>query len=179
MSRQPSLKTRRLILRAWRTKDVPALQRLAARREIADTTISVPHPYSERDAREFISRSRGHWNLGREAAFAIVTRKDNQVVGSVGLRDIDREHSHAEMGAWIGVEFWGLGYATEASRAVLRFGFEALKLHRIHAHYMLRNPASGRVLEKIGMKREGILREAVRKWGIFEDVAVLAFLRRD
>ena len=54
-----------------------------------------------------------------------------------------------------------------------------MKLNRIHAHHMLRNPASGRVLEKIGMKQEGILRERVRKWGVFEDVAVLSILRKE
>jgi RimJ/RimL family protein N-acetyltransferase len=76
------------------------------------------------------------------------------------------------MGVWIGVDWWGRGYATEASQTVLQFGFEVLSLNRIYAHHMLRNPASGRVLEKIGMKQEGILRERVRKWGIFEDVAI-------
>src|SRR5262249_53345409 len=98
---------------------------------------------------------------------------------SVGLRDIDTEHCQAEMGFWVGVEFWGKAYATEASAATLRFGFEQLNLNRIHAHHMVRNPASGRVLEKIGMKREGLLRQRVRKWGVFEDVVSLAILQED
>jgi ribosomal-protein-alanine N-acetyltransferase len=83
------------------------------------------------------------------------------------------------MGFWIGVDWWGQGYASEAARAAVRFAFKELNLNRVYAHYMTRNPASGRVLEKIGMKREGLLRQRVRKWGVFEDVVILAMLRDD
>jgi RimJ/RimL family protein N-acetyltransferase len=95
------------------------------------------------------------------------------------LRDIDPEHGQTEMGFWIRVDFWGRGYATEAAQALLQFRFGTLKLNRIYAHHMLRNLASGRVLEKIGMKREGILRERVRKWGVYEDVAILSIIRKE
>jgi RimJ/RimL family protein N-acetyltransferase len=97
----------------------------------------------------------------------------------VGLREIDAEHSQAEMGFWIGVQSWGKGYATEAARRVVRYAFEELKLNRVYAHHMVRNPASGRVLEKVGLKREGLLRQRVRKWGVFEDVVLLAILHDD
>jgi RimJ/RimL family protein N-acetyltransferase len=95
------------------------------------------------------------------------------------LRDIEAEHAQAELGFWIAIECWGKGYATEAARAVLAFGFEQLGLNRIYAHYMVRNPASGRALAKIGMKQEGLLRQRVRKWGLFEDVVPLAILREE
>ena len=97
----------------------------------------------------------------------------------MGLREIDTEHSQAEMGFWIEVESWGKGYATEAARAVVRSAFDQLKLNRVYAHHMVRNPASGRVMEKVGMKREGLLRQRVRKWGVFEDVVLLAILHDD
>ncbi len=165
---QPTIATARLILRPYTLADASAVAKLAGRREIADTTLSFPHPYLEQHARDWITRHTEGRSQGKEI-----------VVGSVGMKDIDQEHSHAEMGFWIGVDWWRQGYATEAAEAVLQFGFETLKLNRIHAHHMLRNPASGRVLEKIGMKREGILRERVRKWGVFEDVAVLSVLRKE
>ena len=111
--------------------------------------------------------------------FAVVTRNDAELVGTAGLRDIDREHGQAEMGFWIAVDRWRQGYATEAAQALLRFGFETLQLNRIYAHHLLRNPASGRVLEKIGMRKEGVLRERVCKWGVFEDVAILAILKKE
>lgn len=74
---------------------------------------------------------------------------------------------------------WGQGFATEAARAVVRHGFETLGLNRIYAHHMTRNLSSGRVLERIGMRREGLLRQRVLKWGRFEDVVIYAVLRGD
>ncbi len=173
----PILHTARLVLRSFTLGDAPGLPALAGRREIADTTISVPHPYSEEHAREWISRQPALAAEGKEFSFAVTL--DNQLIGAVGLRDVSKEHLHAEMGGWIGVPWWGKGYASEATAAVLRFAFEDLKLNRVHAHHMVRNPASGRVLEKVGMRKEGVLRQAVRKWGVFEDVVILSILRED
>ncbi len=173
------LETSRLLLRPLKLDDAPLVSKLAGRREIADTTISIPHPYSEEQAREWIASHGGTNGAGKEIVFAITLSATGQLVGSVGLRDIDKEHSQAEMGCWVAVEAWSKGYATEASSAAVRFGFEELQLNRIYAHHMVRNPASGRVLEKIGMKREGLLRQRVRKWDVFEDVIVLAILRED
>jgi len=179
MSEQPVLETERLMLRPLVPEDAPMITRLAGRREIADTTISIPHPYSEEQAREWIAKTAEGFAKGKEAAFGVQLKNTRSLVGGVGLREIDAVHSHAEMGCWIGVDWWGKGYATEASRAVLRFGFEELGLNRIHAHHMVRNPASGRVLASIGMRREGLLRQCVRKWGVFEDVVLMAALRSE
>ena len=71
---------------------------------------------------------------------------------------------------------WGRGYATEAAAALCDYAFGALEVHRIAAQHLLRNPASGRVMQKLGMRREGVLRGAVRKWGRFEDIALYAAL---
>ena len=176
---QPTLETARLLLRPLSSDDAPSVARLAGRREIADTTLSIPHPYSEQQASDWISRHSATRSGGKEMVFAVVTKKDMELVGTAGLRDLDCEHGQAEMGFWIAVDCWGRGYATEAAQTLLRFGFTTLRLNRIYAHFMLRNPASGRVLKKIGMKEEGILRERVRKWGVFEDVAILSILRKE
>ena len=173
------LETERLVLRPLRPDDAPTIARLAGRREIADTTLSIPHPYSVEQAQEWIGTHGGPQNPAKQMVFGITIRADGQLIGTVGLREIDAEHCHAEMGFWIGVDWWGSGYATEAARAVLRYGFAELKLNRIYAQHMVRNPASGRVLEKIGMKPEGLLRQTVRKWGIFENVVLMAILRDD
>jgi ribosomal-protein-alanine N-acetyltransferase len=173
------LETERLVLRGFTESDAPTVARLAGRREIADTTISVPHPCTEKTAREWIASHTSPSGASKQRVFAITIKVDGQLIGSVGFREINPEHNHAEMGCWIGVEWWGQGYATEATRALLQFGFERLNLNRIYAHHMVRNPTSGRVLEKIGMKREGLLRQCVRKWGVFEDVVLLAIVRED
>jgi [ribosomal protein S5]-alanine N-acetyltransferase len=177
--KQPTLETARLILRPYTLEDAPTVATLAGKREIADTTISIPHPYSEQQARDWITRHIEGRSHGKGVIFAVVTKTDMQLVGSVGLRDIDQEHGQAEVEMWIGVDWWGQGYATEAAKALLQFGFETLRLNRIYAHHMLRNPASGRVLEKIGMKKEGVLRERVCKWGVFENVAILSVIRKE
>ncbi len=174
---QPLRSTPRLTLRALTPEDVPAVARMAGRREIADTTISIPHPYSEEQARDWIGRLAESAGSGKELVFGVV--RGSALVGVAGLRDVSREHAQAELGYWIAVEHWGQGYATEAAEALVRFGFEELGLNRIFAHHMARNPASGRVLEKIGMKPEGVLRQRVKKWGVFEDVLILALLRED
>lgn len=174
-----TLETARLRLRPLRLEDAPAIVSLAGRREVADTTLSVPHPYSEKQAREWIALRTGRTGEGNETAFAMALRQNGQIVGAIGMRDIDFAHWQAELGFWVGVEHWSQGYATEAVGALLRFAFEQLNLNRVHAHYMVRNPASGRVLEKVGMKREGVLRQRVRKWGVFEDVVVCALLRAE
>jgi [ribosomal protein S5]-alanine N-acetyltransferase len=174
---QPTLQTERLLLRPLTAEDAPTLARRAGRREIADTTISIPHPYSELQAKEWIT---GHAELfakGQGVVFGMELKRDGTLAGTIGLREIDTEHAQAELGFWVAVEYWGQGYATEAARAVVNFGFEQLGLNRIYAHHMVRNPGSGRVLTKIGMTQEGLLRQRVKKWGVFEDVVLLAALR--
>jgi [ribosomal protein S5]-alanine N-acetyltransferase len=179
MAAQPTITTPRLILRPWKRGDASALRKLAGRREIADTMISVPHPFTEAYAQNWIAGHARTFARGRAVHFAITIAEPGKLAGAIELRDIDAEHRHAELSCWIGVKSWGKGFATEAASAVLRYAFEELGLNRIVAFHMVRNPASGRSLEKIGMKREGLLRQCVRKWGRFEDVVPMAILRED
>lgn len=179
MTGEQTLQTARLILRRWDMADASRLQGLAGRREIADTMISVPHPFTQEYAEKWIARHSEAFAKGEAVHFAITLGETGSLIGAVELRAINAEHSHAEMSCWIGVEWWGQGYATEAALAMVRYAFEQLNLNRLMAYHMVRNPASGRALEKTGMKREGLLRQCVRKWGRFEDVVVMAILRED
>jgi [ribosomal protein S5]-alanine N-acetyltransferase len=168
-----------LLLGTFESEDATELQRLAGAREIADTTLSIPHPYDLDHALAWIGNQRREFVRGRAANFAIRLLSQSRLIGSAGLRDIDHEHHQAELGFWIGREWWGQGYAREAAAAVIRFGFDSLGLNRIYAHHMARNPAAGRVLVHSGMQREGLLRQRVRKWGVYEDVVLYAVLRED
>jgi len=174
-----NLETERLILRPLIPADAATVAKLAGRREIAHTTISIPHPYSESQAEEWIAAHTGQQSPPKEIAWGITLKLDHQLIGVAGLREIDTEHCQAEMSFWIGTDWWGQGYATEAAAAAQRFAFQELNLNRVYAHHMVRNPASGRVLVKLGMQREGLLRQRVRKWGVFEDVVLMACLRED
>lgn len=173
-----TINTARLLLRAFTASDAERVAELAGAFEIADTTISIPHPYPVELAVDWIAKHEQETHRGRAMTLA-VTEPASGIVGCVELRDIDPEHAQAELGFWIGKPFWGLGYATEACAALLRFGYESLHVNRVYAHHMVRNPASGRVLAKLGMYNEGLLRQRVRKWGRFEDVMVYAVLRDD
>jgi RimJ/RimL family protein N-acetyltransferase len=173
---QPTLLGRRLDLRPFSLEDAPAVQALAGAPEIASTTLTVPHPYEDGLAEAWIGTHAPAWASGTLASFAIVDRAARHLIGAIGLM-INPEHQRAEMGYWIGVPFWNQGYATDAGGALLEFGFEQLKLNRIFAQHFVRNPASGRVLQKLGMQHEGRLRQHVRRWGEFEDLEQYGILR--
>jgi RimJ/RimL family protein N-acetyltransferase len=182
----PEILTRRLILRAFRMEDAPRVRALAGEREIAANTANIPHPYEEGLAEAWIGSQAERRSRGQAVVFAFQLRGDldaaaddtlrpGDLVGAVGL-ELDPQNRQAELGYWIGKPYWGRGLATEAARAVLRHGFEELSLNRIHAHHFAHNASSGRVLEKIGMVREGCRREHVRKWGRFVDVVLYGVL---
>lgn len=174
----PTLESERLILRPFSLSDALSVQRLAGDRAIADTTLNVPHPYEDGMAESWISTHRAGLEAGELAAFAIRRKTDNELIGAISLR-INPSFQRAELGYWIGRLYWGSGYCTEAAKLVLRYGFKELKLHKVHASYMLRNPASGRVLEKVGMLQEGIVRQHTKKWGRFEDLVLCGLLQNE
>jgi [ribosomal protein S5]-alanine N-acetyltransferase len=169
-----NLDTTRLRLRVYREADIPELVPLIGAREIAATTGRIPHPYSEKDAREFLATI----ETDREVRLAVTLRDTGRLIGGVGLRTFD-PHDQAELGYWIGVPYWGNGYATEAAREMLRYGFEELKLHRIFANHFSGNPASGRILQKLGMRHEGCQRQHFRKWDQFVDLELYGLLREE
>jgi [ribosomal protein S5]-alanine N-acetyltransferase len=172
------LQTERLTLRTYALSDIPALLPLIGAREVAATTLRIPHPYTESDARDFIARTQEGLLSGSDLRLGIVVRESNTLCGGVGLR-IEGDHRRAELGYWIGVPYWGNGYATEAASAVVKYGFETLRLYRIFASHFANNPASAKVLRKIGMRHEGCLRAHVLKWGEFLDLEMYGMLAFD
>jgi [ribosomal protein S5]-alanine N-acetyltransferase len=166
---QPTLAGARLDLRPFSMSDAPAVQLLAGAREVAASTLTIPHPYPDGEAERWIGTHARAYEEGSHASFAVIERATDGLVGAAGLA-ISAQHGRAELGYWIGVPFWNQGYATEAAGLVVDFGFEGLRLNRIFAHHFVRNPASGRVMQKIGMRHEGRLRQHIRRWGRFEDV---------
>jgi ribosomal-protein-alanine N-acetyltransferase len=172
------LQTERLTLRVHALSDIPALMPLIGAREVAATTLRIPHPYTEADAQDFIADTQEDFSSGSGLRLGIVLRESDTLCGGVGLR-IEPDHRRAELGYWIGVPYWGNGYATEAARAVVKYGFGTLRLHRIFASHFANNPASARVLRKIGMRHEGSLRAHVLKWGEFLDLEMYGMVASD
>jgi RimJ/RimL family protein N-acetyltransferase len=172
------LQTDRLRLRPFEREDAPAVQRLAGAAEVADTTLLIPHPYPDGAAETFIVSTHADWAKGEQYVFAITLRSNGELCGSIGLK-VSAKHERGELGYWVGVPFWKHGYCTEAARAVLEFGFTKLKLNTVVAHHFVRNPASGCVLQKIGMKYEGRLRQHVKKGERFEHLDCYSILRSE
>ncbi len=175
---RPTLHTDRLVLRLPERAYLPDVQRLANAWEIADTTLNLPHPYEDGMAEEWFKAQAERYDKGEKVHFSIFLRDESSFIGGVSLSN-DARHQRGELGYWIGVPFWGQGYCTEAARAMVTYGFNTLGLNRIEAHHFTRNPASGRVMQKIGMTYEGCLRQHVRRWENFEDIAVYSLLRQD
>ena len=172
----PRLTTDRLVLRPFSLADARDVQRLAGDWEVAATT-QVPHPYEDGMAEEWIGGHEAAFQKGSEVVLAITLRSGG-LVGAIGL-SINGKHRRGELGYWIGKLFWNHGYCTEAVRAVVRYGFEELGLNRIEARHMTKNPASGRVMAKAGMKLEGVLRQQLLRRDSFEDMAIYGILACD
>jgi RimJ/RimL family protein N-acetyltransferase len=169
MAERPILITSRLVLRPFQSSDAREVHKLAGEYEIAANTLLIPHPYQRRMAEDWIGGQQEFYDQGKGVIWAITARENGELRGAIGLT-LDAEHHKAELGYWIGKPYWSKGYATEAAGAVMQYGFEVLNLNRIFARHLGRNPASGRVMQKLGMQLEGCLRQDAHKWEVFEDV---------
>jgi len=147
--KQPNIKTERLVLRPFCLKDASDVQRMAGNFNVAKMTLNVPHPYLPGMAEEWIEIHPKNWKAGTGSSYAITSKTTKELFGAISLVSI--ENGQASMGYWIGEPFWGNGYCSEAAVALVQYGFASLGLGRIYAEHLSINPASGRVMQKIGM----------------------------
>ena len=145
----PVLETKRLTLRAPTLKDAKAVAVLANDRRIAENTARIPHPYKVTDAESFIA---GANKADGETVFLIV--RNGTIMGACGVAVADP--NAPELGYWLGVPYWGQGFATEALHAVIDFAFSEFEHSALHAGARVTNPASRRVLEKCGFQWTGV-----------------------
>ena len=143
------LETERLILKPPVAEDIGAIVAVANDWRVAEMTL-LPNPFLQRDAVEWIAKTKGNWANQGHGGMAVFTRNGMAFVGAIGLRATG-EPGVGSAGYWFTPAVWGRGFATEALREILRFGFEAVGLERIEARHVTENPASGRVMEKAGM----------------------------
>lgn len=148
-------RTERLLLRPGWAEDAPALFAAIADAAIVRNLASAPWPYTRIDAEAFLATERA----ASEPSFLMFrrTRGAPQLVGSAGIGR--RSDGAAELGYWIARPYWGLGYGTEAARAVIAIARHGLRLRTLSAGHFIDNPASGRILEKIGFRATGEIRE--------------------
>jgi RimJ/RimL family protein N-acetyltransferase len=141
---RPEIKTDRLVLRRPAPADTAAIISIAGDWQVASRLARVPYPYGEDDARFFLEQL-----VPYQWVWAITVAGANDLVGVVGLSP-DVADDSAELGYWLSPMLWGQGIATEAAHAVVAHGFDALGLQLLTSAYFADNPASGRVLEKLG-----------------------------
>lgn len=145
--------TARLLLRPLEAGDASSLTALLSDYDVVKNLSRSPYPYCESDAREFLDRIAASRASGEGFTFAIVRKTGGVLMGVFGL---DLKMGRFELGYWLGKSFWGCGYATEAARKVLSFAFRELKVLEVAAGWFYDNPASGRVLEKLGFTLTGV-----------------------
>ena len=175
---QPILQTVRLLLRPFALSDATDVQHLAGAPEVADTTLNMPHPYEDGMAEQWISSQAALFDAGEAVRYAVTLLDGKGLIGGVGL-GVTPRHRRAELAYWLGVPYWSRGYMTEAAGALMNYGFTEINLHKITASHFARNPASGRVMQKLGMTQEGILRQDVRKGNGFEDLVLYGLLAEE
>jgi len=160
------------VLRRFVAADAPRVELLAGEREIAETTALIPHPYPPGAAAAWIATHGAAAAADTEYTYAI-TELDGVLVGAIGLRPHPAEREN--LGYWIGRPYWARGYATAAARAMIAIAFALLDLDAVSASHLARNPASGRVMEKCGMR---LLRAGRREHrGADEDFCVRGITR--
>lgn len=175
----PVMTTERLMMREMKPCDSYDMFEYARRPDVTRYLTWEPHP-SREYTREYLQFLTTKYRAGEFYDWALIWCADGdagrKMIGTCGFTRFDFANNSAEVGYVINPEFHGRGIAPEALRRVMRFGFEELKLNRIEAHYMFGNEASRRVMEKAGMRFEGILRGSLLIRGEYRDVGICSIL---
>jgi len=113
MASQPTLETDRLILRPLNLADAPSIREKVNVRAIADTTISIPHPYPDGEAEHYVEKQLNAWEEGHSVTFGIACKSQEEICGILEIREIEQEHAQAELSFWVAAELWGQGCLTD------------------------------------------------------------------
>ena len=167
--------TERLALRRYTYDDIPDVLAFASQPSVAKV-LPERIPATEEGVRKYINQQNSYQPFEKDKVFelAVERQEDGRVIGLLGL--ICRDPGQGEIGWALGVEYRGQGYATEAARALMDYGFNALGLHRIHADTNSDNLASWRIMERLGMRREAVLRDSVYEDGQWLDRVIYGML---
>ncbi|MBE6538633.1 MAG: GNAT family N-acetyltransferase [Ruminococcaceae bacterium] len=175
-TRMPDIETERLLLRRMRADDAEDMYEYASDSEVTRYLTWFPHPDS-RYTRDYLEYLGTRYRVGDFFDWAITLKESGKMIGTCGFTSFDYTNDSAEMGYVLNPKYRGQGIVPEALRAVLDFGFGNLALHRAEAKFIEGNEASRRVMEKVGMKFEGIKRGGMLIKGEYRDIGICAVLR--
>ncbi len=174
----PTLDTEHLILRKMSVRDTDDMNEYARLAEVTKYLTWSPHP-SRNYTREYLEYIGSRYIAGEFYDWAVVERKSGKMIGTCGFTRFDYHSNAGEVGYVLNPAYWGNGYATEAARAVIKFGFESLLLNRISAMHIEGNSASRHVMERVGMQYEGTLRGYMLVKNQYKDICICSLLRDD
>ena len=180
MTNFPTLETERLILNRPTENDLGDLiLHLNSDNVFSENTLNIPFPYQNENAEFWIHElvNKG-FEEKKNFTFAIREKENPKLIGAIGIH-LDKVHLKAEIGYWIGKEFWNKGFVTEAVREIIRFGFQDLGLNKIYATHFPHNPASGKIMQNCGMKLEATLKQEYFKNGKPLDVLKYSILKQN
>lgn len=177
-SKIPTLETERLILRKMLVSDKEDIYAYSCRDDVTEYLTWTPHQSLSYTA-DYLRYIGQRYSVGDFFDWAVVEKKSGRVIGSCGFTRFDYPNDAGEIGYVFHPDFCGKGYATEAVREVVRFGFAALKLHRIEARYLKGNDRSCKLMERIGMRFEGERRESMLVKGAYRSVGTYSILARE
>jgi [ribosomal protein S5]-alanine N-acetyltransferase len=174
----PALESERLILRKLRMEDAGDLFEYAQDVELARLGFWKPFDTLE-DSRSEISAITEGYERGDVMQWAIEHKQDHRLIGRISLHRYEPDNARIETGYSLNPRYWGKGYATEAVKRAVQFSFEVLQVNRLGAVILAENVASIRVVEKAGLKFEGVRREYVFIGGTYHDMNCYSILRRE
>ncbi|MFU0791195.1 MAG: GNAT family N-acetyltransferase [Virgibacillus proomii] len=157
-----TITTKRLLLRLFQKTDAATVTKLCNSYNMYKNTLYLPYPYSIDDALSWMEQHLDNFNANKIYEFAITDKETRKLYGAIALSN-NQTFNNGEIAYWIGEDFWGNGYATEAAQAIIQFAFDENQYHKVFARYFHSNLASGRVLQKLGMRKEGVLIDHVKK----------------
>lgn len=174
------LETERLFLNSLSYKDIPKITDYLQNPKISENVINIPFPYFEKDAIFWVNLANQGRNTGELYNFAIRSKQDKELnfMGGIGLM-VNKKHNKAELGYWIAEPFWNNGFVSEAVQKIIEFAFDVLELNKITSSHFLHNPASGKVMIKNRMIKEGEIKDHFKKGDTYLDIIQYRLTREE
>jgi ribosomal-protein-alanine N-acetyltransferase len=175
----PMIETQRLILRKMEMNDANRMfDYIFSDHRVMDNLIKGPHK-SISETINRVTEITNQYVSEKFCYWGIEVKESRELIGTIDLYNINEDTENCEVGYDIGFNWWNQGYGTEALHAVVEFAFRFMNIHKISATHGIDNPASGKIMLKVGMKREGIIRHMIKKNNQYKDCGIYGILQQE
>jgi [ribosomal protein S5]-alanine N-acetyltransferase len=158
--------------------DIPQIVKYASNKKISQYTLNLPDPYTEKDAIYWLNLSSQGLKNKTNYIFTIRFNDTDGFIGGISLT-VEQKFFRAEIGYWLAEPFWNNGYTSEAATSIIDFGFNRLGLNKLTSSHFEENPASGKVMVKCGLTKEGVLKEHLYKNNSFHTLILYGLTKGD